>query len=433
MAEGSGEALGWNTDASSSNGTLAGPAPDPVLYAIQLWFTPVLVTLGSLGNCLCVIVFFSTKLKKLSSSYYLSALAISDTCALVSVAATWFDLVDIPFFNTEGFCQLFVYMKCVCSFLSVWFVVAFTVERFVAVSYPLQRLSMCTVARARAILASLTIAGLGLYSPFLFISGVVPMPASPAALADDAAAAASTAAPGACTLLEQWHRLGKLLNYADICLTLLLPVLLILSLNACIARTVWRLARARKDLTNQNTQHVLPTLNGGGAGGNGSAGGTSTRPGGTQSKVTEMLLIVSTVFIALNLPSYFIRLYIFVNDLEATPRDEGAYLRTAILQNYFNVLFDANFGINFVLYCVSGQNFRRALFGMCGLRSRRTDTTVLTVVSEVARAGSLNRGRNVSSFRYIRDQRSCQELMSLAKDHHHEGNGYHADVEKTHL
>lgn len=300
MAEGSGEALGWNTDASSSNGTLAGPAPDPVLYAIQLWFTPVLVTLGSLGNCLCVIVFFSTKLKKLSSSYYLSALAISDTCALVSVAATWFDLVDIPFFNTEGFCQLFVYMKCVCSFLSVWFVVAFTVERFVAVSYPLQ------------------------------------------------------------------HR-------------------------------------------------------------------GSTRPGGTQSKVTEMLLIVSTVFIALNLPSYFIRLYIFVNDLEATPRDEGAYLRTAILQNYFNVLFDANFGINFVLYCVSGQNFRRALFGMCGLRSRRTDTTVLTVVSEVARAGSLNRGRNVSSFRYIRDQRSCQELMSLAKDHHHEGNGYHADVEKTHL
>lgn len=49
-----------------------------------------------------------------------------------------------------------------------------------------------------------------------------------------------------------------------------------------------------------------------------------------------------------------------------------------ILQNYFNVLFDANFGINFVLYCVSGQNFRRALFGMCGLRSRRTDTTMMT-------------------------------------------------------
>lgn len=48
-------------------GGLAMPAPDPVLYAIQLWFTPLLVSLGTLGNCLCVFVFFGTKLKKLSS------------------------------------------------------------------------------------------------------------------------------------------------------------------------------------------------------------------------------------------------------------------------------------------------------------------------------------------------------------------------------
>lgn len=45
------------------------------------------------------------------------------------MAATWFELVDIPVFNKNGFCQLFVYIKYVCSFLSVWFVVAFTVER----------------------------------------------------------------------------------------------------------------------------------------------------------------------------------------------------------------------------------------------------------------------------------------------------------------
>lgn len=49
-------------------GPQSGPLPvDPVLYAIQLWFMPVLVTLGTLGNCLCVVVFFGTKLKKLSS------------------------------------------------------------------------------------------------------------------------------------------------------------------------------------------------------------------------------------------------------------------------------------------------------------------------------------------------------------------------------
>ena len=86
MAEGSGEALldatqpvAWvgrepddapGENATDLSGLAAAPAaaaPDPVLYAIQLWFTPILVTLGSFGNCLCVVVFFGTKLKKLSS------------------------------------------------------------------------------------------------------------------------------------------------------------------------------------------------------------------------------------------------------------------------------------------------------------------------------------------------------------------------------
>lgn len=120
-------------------------------------------------------------------------------------------------------------------------------SRFVAVSYPLQRLSMCTVARARAILATLTVVGLGLYSPYLFISAVFPHPRSPN----------HNDTVELCGLLSQWHDLGNLLNYADICLTLVLPVVLILSLNACIARNVWRLARTRRDLTNQPHQPVL--------------------------------------------------------------------------------------------------------------------------------------------------------------------------------
>lgn len=36
--------------------------------------------------------------------------------------------------------------------LSVWLVVAFTVERFVAVHYPLRRKSLCTVQRARCVI-----------------------------------------------------------------------------------------------------------------------------------------------------------------------------------------------------------------------------------------------------------------------------------------
>ncbi|KAG8326321.1 G-protein coupled receptor activity protein [Homalodisca vitripennis] len=58
----------------------------------------------------------------------------------------------------------------VCSFLSVWFVVAFTVERFIAVRYPLKRPSMCTVTRAKMVLSVLTLFTLSMCSPYLFIS-----------------------------------------------------------------------------------------------------------------------------------------------------------------------------------------------------------------------------------------------------------------------
>lgn len=44
---------------------------------------------------------------------------------------------------------------------------------------------------------------------------------------------------------------------------------------------------------------------------------------------------------------------------------------TVIIQYYCAIFFNTNFGINFALYCVSGQNFRRAVTAMlCPSRRR---------------------------------------------------------------
>lgn len=53
--------------------------------------------------------------------------------------------------------QLEIYLGSVSSSLSVWLTVAFTVERFIAVQYPLQRPTVCTVHRAKKVI--LTLAG----------------------------------------------------------------------------------------------------------------------------------------------------------------------------------------------------------------------------------------------------------------------------------
>lgn len=123
------------------------------------YYTPALVLIGSTGNILSVFVFFKTKLRKLSSSYYLAALGISDTCFLIGAFVSWLNYYNINIYNQDYYCQFFTYISGLCSFLSVWFVVAFTIERFIAVLYPLRRQTICTVKRACMVLFVLIILG----------------------------------------------------------------------------------------------------------------------------------------------------------------------------------------------------------------------------------------------------------------------------------
>ncbi|EAT44452.1 AAEL004153-PA [Aedes aegypti] len=141
-----------------------------VLSVINFYYIPALVLFGSIGNILSVLVFFKTKLKKLSSSYYLAALGLSDTCYLVGLFIPWLNLVDIKIYTLEFYCQFFTFFSNLCSFLSVWFVVAFTVERFIAVLYPLKRQTMCTVRRAKMVITALTLIGVFISLPVIFFA-----------------------------------------------------------------------------------------------------------------------------------------------------------------------------------------------------------------------------------------------------------------------
>ncbi|EDS28350.1 conserved hypothetical protein [Culex quinquefasciatus] len=141
-----------------------------VLSVINFYYVPALVLFGSIGNILSVLVFFKTKLKKLSSSYYLAALGLSDTCYLFGLFITWLNLIDVKIHTLEVYCQFLMFLSNLCSFLSVWFVVAFTVERFIAVLYPLKRQTMCTVRRAKMVISALTLIGVFISMPVIFFA-----------------------------------------------------------------------------------------------------------------------------------------------------------------------------------------------------------------------------------------------------------------------
>ncbi|XP_026742353.1 neuromedin-U receptor 1 [Trichoplusia ni] len=325
---------------------------------LNTYYTPLLVSLGCIGNLLSVFIFFTSKLRFQSTSLYLSALAISDTVFLLQLVPPWLTAVQSTvIFHLNGLCQVFVYASFVSCLLSAWLVVAFTIERFVAVMYPLQRNSMCTMTRAKHIVGLLVLAALIFNIPVLRF-----------------------ASPGTndCNIDSEYVDHAARFNIVDTALSFTLPLAIIIFLNTCIMVGVYRIERVRRALMKMEQEQ-------------GSLGTERLPPPSalrSQHRVTRMLLIVSSVFVLLNLPAYTMRVLAYAYGMRATEYTG----RWAAVQQLALMFFHTNFGINFILYCLSGQNFRRALCAAipCLRRFlRRTDDMAL-VSLHAGRASSIS-------------------------------------------
>ncbi|XP_037039869.1 thyrotropin-releasing hormone receptor isoform X2 [Bradysia coprophila] len=324
-----------------------------IIDTVMFYYLPLLVLGGSIGNILSVMVFYKTKLRKLSSSYYLAALGVSDTCFLLTSFCQWFNFVNnYNLYNQNIFCQFFTYLSYLSNFLSVWYVVAFTVERFIAVLYPLKRQTMCTVRRAKIVLCGLTVVGSVINFPMIVYSNVV-----------------YTENSTTCGLMDEYKDDMKIFNYVDTAVVFVIPLTSIIILNTFTGYTVWRVAGVRRTMTTHKRKttsirenKLHPSIQ------------KCTHPNGnhstkqscpktvrqkitnsSQMKVTKMLLIISSVFVCLNLPSYVARMLVFLE------KDSKPFI---VLQYFAYIPYLTNFGINFILYCVSGQNFRKAILSM---------------------------------------------------------------------
>ncbi|KAI0209000.1 hypothetical protein LSAT2_006305 [Lamellibrachia satsuma] len=85
-----------------------------------------------------------------------------------------------------------------------------------------------------------------------------------------------------------------------------------------------------------------------------------------------MLLAVSTTFVLLNLPSHAIRVHSFIVGLiDSTYRPSRELL---VLQEVSTLVYYCNFAVNFFLYSLCGDNFRKALWSLgtkCRYRADR--------------------------------------------------------------
>lgn len=194
----------------------------------HLYYIPSIILLGLVGNLLSCVVFLKTHLKLRSSSYYLAALATTDFSFLMSLLLVWLNsTIGWKVFNNNGWCETLVYISAVCSSLSVWLIVAFTVERFIAVQYPLHRPHMCTVARAKMIILVLTILALVSHSYSFVTAGVVKIQDG-----DEM-----------CELKREYLETMQIISIIDSIASLIVPLVLIIVMNTMIMRNLLKFGR----------------------------------------------------------------------------------------------------------------------------------------------------------------------------------------------
>ena len=206
-----------------------------IVYNMDIYLIPIIITVGIVGNTISFLVFLLTPISALSSSVYLAALSVSDNGFLLCVFGGWLVNVNFSFYDHQGLCQLFIYLTYVFGFLSVWYVVAFTVERYVAVCFPLRRNEMCTTRRAKFVVTGMAILALLAYNPMLWTSTVD--------------IAVDTSNPF-CHIVDKHEGLVEVLNYIDTVITLIIPSAAIIVINIRIVLHVVSMQNRSKEVNN---------------------------------------------------------------------------------------------------------------------------------------------------------------------------------------
>ena len=265
---------------------------DTTVYKVQFVAIPILVFLGTMGNVFSIITLSSLPLRKFSSSVYLISLAVSDTVFLLCLLSVWVSELGVNLHSAPGWCQILMYVTYVASFMSVWLIVAFTMERFIAICYPLMKISICTAKRARYVVFSLFCLPLFLYFYVLVVTDTE---------------------NGVCEAKHGYSNILEMMNNIDIVLTLFLPVALIVGLNIKIVHSLYS-TKTKSALSEESFSLRTRTFHsfGQNPSGLGHRILVSSRSNISQHHVTRMLVVVSSTFIVLNLPSYALRFLSFL-------------------------------------------------------------------------------------------------------------------------
>lgn len=142
----------------------------PLYRTISVIINVVIFLVGIIGNSLVIIVVLRTRSMRTPTNCYLMSLALADCLVLLSatlpaIPETFFEIDEWPFGRVM--CSLLVFLQYLGVDTSSLSITAFTIERYVAICHPLRSQTMCTVKRAKRIIAVIWVLSIMYCAPWM--------------------------------------------------------------------------------------------------------------------------------------------------------------------------------------------------------------------------------------------------------------------------
>jgi G protein-coupled receptor 139 len=293
------------------------------LVLTSVYILPVLALAGN--SLILVVILNNAQFNRSSFSVYVKSMAISDTFVLIFKLASYLNKESKKYF--PSLCTILPFCSEASVLLSVWIIVTITIERTLVVLFPLHKNKFVSTYRAR-----FTVMIIGIVT-IIFSIRLLIIPI------DTTIQQTKRCHPTS----QQWisyRRVNKIITEFAYCY---IPLAIVIIGNLLTVCTVKRAVIRRHDMLTNNSYQQ------------------KRQSDSSENQLMLMLLIVTLMFIVYFVP-YTITSVISRKGLpfHRCFTTEGIKI-FFLIHRLSELLKDLNFCTNFIIYCISGGRFRRAL------------------------------------------------------------------------
>ena len=273
---------------------------------INIYWYPVLIPIGVVGNTLSFMVMIKPNNRKMSTCIYMAAISINDNLMMyVSLHDYLVSAIQIHKWNSIecliiGLVFLFALQNCTYQ------VAAMTVDKYIAIKWPHRAATYSTPRRAKMIAVGVYVFALICNIPNFFLIREI---------------------GGQCVAYSIKSLIAKVYSWFSFVLNAIIPFTLLIHMNYVIVKSV----RESRHMFRHNQTASQGT------------GRRQKTMKSAENQVTIMLLLVTTLFLILLWPTYFRFIYLSLAKRD-TPLE---YAKLMLLYQVTAKLYITNIGINF--------------------------------------------------------------------------------------